>query len=58
MKERTNIIDLCIKMFLEAWVKQRNRLEFGGVLHKRTTQQNIHLVDNYATVNTCVVNNM
>ena len=37
-------------MFLEARVKQINRLEFGGVLHEKTTQQNIHLVDNYTRV--------
>ena len=49
-------IDLYIKIFLEAWVKWINRLEFGGVSHKRTTWQNIHLVDNYAMVNTRVVN--
>ena len=46
-------------MFLEAQAKGINELQFAGVLHLRTTQQNIYLVDNYTLwVKTCVVNNM
>lgn len=30
------LIYMCIKMLLEAWIKQIYRLQFSGVLHKRT----------------------
>ena len=58
MKECTNNRNLYIKMFLEAWIKSMYRLEFGRVLQKRTTPQNIHLVDNSAILNTHMINNM
>ena len=58
MKECTNNRNLYIKMFLEAWIKSMYWLEFGRVLQKRTTPQNIHLVDNSAILNTHMINSM
>ena len=51
MKERTYKLHLYMKMLLEVWIKWMYRLKTARGLNKRTTHQNVQVVDNYATEN-------